>query len=101
MAKTSSQTQVQEQDLHEDIDTLDGFLNLGSRAVKVYHLEFNVSLGLNGLWRASSSMKDDKIDLAFIGSLRKELGGSSPYKAIGAHETDSVDHGDSAGVLVM
>ena len=100
MAETSSQRQAQEQDLHEDIDALDGFLNLGSWAIKIQHLEFNVSLRWNDLWRASRSMEDDKVDLAFFGGLRKELGGGSSYKAIGAHESDCVNHGDSAGMLV-
>ena len=101
LAETSSQRQAQAQDLHEDIDTVDGFLDLCSRVVKIQHLEFNISLRVNGLWRTSSSVKDDKIDFPFFGGLSKEVGGGTSYKAIGAHETDCVDHGESMGVLVM
>lgn len=79
-------------DLHEDIDSLDGFFDLLDGILEIQRTEFDVGAGGNVVDFATFAVEDDEFDFVFGGCLREEFGCGLADVAVDACDADGVDH---------
>lgn len=79
-------------DLHEHVDSFHCSFQFRSWIVKIQLPEFDVGAGIEILWRVAGSVGNHQHNLAVLGRLSKLLCSRATNKAIGAHDTDGVNH---------